>query len=208
MKIITIPTASHLYSSNVYLLLGDWKRIEDVNTLVDVGSDPNIVQSINLHDTGIGKKKVEQVILTHCHSDHMSALPAICESFHPVVYAFSQFVDGVDHVLKDGDRLRVGERMCEIIHTPGHSSDSISLYCEEEGILFVGDAPVVIRAVNGAYEEDYLEALEKLSHLKIRKIYFGHGKPLLHDAHATIMESLSNVRKGTRDLKLHQARPR
>jgi len=198
MKIISITGAPHLYSSNAYLILGDWKRIEDINTLVDVGSDPNIVQFINKLDTGIGKKRVEQVILTHCHSDHTAALPAIRKAFHPKVYAFSPFVEGIDQILKNGDRIRIGERMCEIIHTPGHSSDSISIYIEDDGVLFVGDAPVVIRAVGGGYEQDYVDALKELSRRKINKIYFGHGEPLLQDTQATILESLMNVRKSLR----------
>jgi glyoxylase-like metal-dependent hydrolase (beta-lactamase superfamily II) len=163
MKIITLPGAQHLYSSNAYLILGDWKRIEDINTLIDVGSDPNIVQVINRLETGVGKKRVEQVILTHCHSDHTAALPAIIDAFHPRVYAFSPFGEGIDQVLKNGDRLRIGERTGEIIHTPGHSSDSISIYIEDEGVLFAGDAPVVIRTIAGGYEEDYLEALKELN---------------------------------------------
>jgi glyoxylase-like metal-dependent hydrolase (beta-lactamase superfamily II) len=196
MKIINVPGAQHIYSSNVYLLVGDWKRIEDLNTLIDVGSDPNIVQVLNQFDTGIGKKRVEQVILTHCHSDHTAALPAIVQAFHPRVYAFSPFVDGIDQVLKNGDRLRIGERMAEIIHTPGHSSDSISIYIEEEDVLFVGDAPVIIRTLGGGgYEEDYLDALMELNLRKVRDIYFGHGEPLLNDAQEALLTSLKNVRK-------------
>lgn len=195
MKVINVPSSPLLYSSNVYLLLGDWKRIEDINTLIDVGSDPNIVQALNKLDTGIGKKRVEQVILTHCHSDHTAALPAFIEAFHPTVCAFSPFVEGIDRILKNGDRLRIGERMAEIIHTPGHSSDSISIYIEDEEILFVGDAPVIIRTANGGYEEDYLNALKELNLRKVRRIYFGHGEPLLHDAQDALLDSLKNVRK-------------
>jgi glyoxylase-like metal-dependent hydrolase (beta-lactamase superfamily II) len=199
MKIINVPGAQHIYSSNVYLLVGDWKRIEDLNTLIDVGSDPNIVQVLNQFDTGIGKKRVEQVILTHCHSDHTAALPAIVQAFHPRVYAFSPFVDGIDQVLKNGDRLRIGERMAEIIHTPGHSSDSISIYIEEEDVLFVGDAPVIIRTLGGGgYEEDYLDALMELNLRKVRSIYFGHGEPLLNDAQEALLTSLKNIRRSHR----------
>lgn len=205
MMIIGIPTARHLYSSNVYLVLGEWKRIEDINTLVDVGSDPDIAKAINTLDTGIGKVKVEQVILTHCHSDHTAALSAVREAYRPRVCAFSPHVEGVDHILKDGETLRVGEYMCEVIHTPGHSSDSICLYCEEESVLFAGDTPVVIHAGGGAYEEDFMEALTKLSRRRISKIYFGHGAPLLQDAQGAILESLSHVRKSMRDYARHHA---
>ena len=198
MKIIHVKGSDHVYSSNVYLLLGDWKRIEDLNTLVDVGSDPAIVDTIAKLNTGVGKSKVEQVIITHNHSDHMAALPLIREAFHPKVFAFSPFIDGVDHILSDGDRIRVGDRTCEIIHTPGHSSDSLSLYIEEDGIIFVGDAPVVIRSVGGAYEQNFVDALERISKKSIRKIYFGHGDPVLQNAGEILSESLKNVEQSVR----------
>ncbi|MDQ5985199.1 MAG: Hydroxyacylglutathione hydrolase [Syntrophus sp. SKADARSKE-3] len=198
MKVIQIQGSDHVYSSNAYLILGDWKRIEDINTLIDTGSDPAIIQTIEKLNTGIGKSKVEQVIITHNHSDHTAALPLIRQAFNPVIYSFTPFLDGVDRVLKNGDRLRIGDRMCEIIHTPGHSSDSICIYIEDEGILFAGDTPLVIRSSGGVYESDYVVALKDLCRRDIRKIYFGHGEPVLNDARCLLEESLKNVRSSLR----------
>ncbi|MFH0999163.1 MAG: MBL fold metallo-hydrolase [Pseudomonadota bacterium] len=70
MKIVPILGKNNVYSSNVYTVMGDWKRIEDVNTLVDVGNDPSIIEVIGKMNMGVGKSKVEQVILTHDHFDH------------------------------------------------------------------------------------------------------------------------------------------
>ena len=39
MRIVTLENSGELYTSQVYLVLGDASRIEDVNTLVDVGQD-------------------------------------------------------------------------------------------------------------------------------------------------------------------------
>jgi hypothetical protein len=78
--------------------------------------------------TGLGKNAIEQVILTHSHSDHAAILPLIREKYHPVVYAYSAFA-GADIVLKDGQILHCGDRHFEVIHIPGHSDDSICLYC-------------------------------------------------------------------------------
>ena len=195
MKIIPIVGRNNVYTSNVYLILGEWNGIEDVNTLVDVGNDPSIVAVLEEIDTGLGKSKVDQVILTHCHSDHTGILPLIINAFHPRVYAFSPFMDGVDEVLKHGDKIRLGESMFEVIHTPGHSSDSISLYNKERGALFVGDTQVIDHPGNGDYELEYYHALEILCKKNVREIYFGHGEPLLQDAHERLLMSLSNVRK-------------
>ena len=42
--------------------------------------------------------------------------------------------------LRDGDRLDLGDRSLTVIHTPGHSPDSICLLDERDGLLFAGDA--------------------------------------------------------------------
>ena len=40
MRIVTLENSGRIYTSQVYLVLGDTSRLEDVNTLVDVGQDP------------------------------------------------------------------------------------------------------------------------------------------------------------------------
>ncbi len=42
-------------------------------------------------------------------------------------------------LLQEGDRLDLGDRALTVLHTPGHSPDSISLLDEHEGILFPAD---------------------------------------------------------------------
>ena len=195
MKIINLKENANMYTSNVYLVLGTWNAIEDVNTLVDVGRDPAIMDKIYEASTGVGKSRVEQVILTHSHYDHASFLPAIREAFHPKVYAFSHSLEGVDHHLRGWETLRLGDRNFEVIHTPGHSSDSICLYCEEEGVLFAGDTPVIIQSADSTHEEGFVRALERICRMDVKAIYFGHGDPLLDGCNERIRTSLKNVRK-------------
>ena len=198
MKVYPVIGTNNVYTSNVYLALGDWKRIEDVNTLVDVGNDPSIVGVIENMNTGIGKKKVDQVILTHFHSDHTGVLPLIKAAFSPTVCAFSPFQEGVDIILKDGDTLRVGDADIEVIHTPGHSSDSICLYCRQTGDLFAGDTPVIVRSADGAYEDDFYQAMKSLCARDIRTIYFGHGDPVTQNVQHLLRQSLRNIRESMR----------
>ena len=39
----------------------------------------------------------------------------------------------------DGDRIDLGDRMLRVMHTPGHTEDSICLFDERDGLLFSGD---------------------------------------------------------------------
>ena len=52
----------------------------------------------------------------------------------------------------------IGGSRCSI-HTPGHTEDSICLYCKAEGVLFSGDMPLVINAVGGSYEDGFVCAV-------------------------------------------------
>ncbi|MBW1746511.1 MAG: MBL fold metallo-hydrolase, partial [Deltaproteobacteria bacterium] len=70
MKIINLTNDSKIYTSNVYFLIGDWKGFDDVNALIDAGRDHSIIEKIKKLDTGVGKKKLEKVVLTHGHYDH------------------------------------------------------------------------------------------------------------------------------------------
>lgn len=171
--------------------------IGDVNRLIDVGNDRAVIDRIRAVPTGVGKKPVEQVILTHGHFDHAALLPAIRETYGPVVYAHSTFA-GADCILKDGQTLRCGDRVFQVIYTPGHSNDSICLYCEEDGVLFVGDTPVVIRSADATHEGDFIRALERLCRKDVKTIYFGHGNPVTCGAKELICASLENIRQSLR----------
>ena len=198
MTIINLTEHSLTYTSNVYLVLGIWNTLDDVNTLVDVGRDPCVLKVMEKVRTGAGQKKLSQVVLTHNHYDHTSNLPLIREAFHPDVYAFSPSLEGVDHLLKDGETLRLGDRIFEVIHTPGHSTDSICLYCEENGGLFAGDTQLLINTTDGSYEDDFVHAFERLCRKNIKTIYFGHGEPLYIGCNARLKRSLEMIKQSHR----------
>lgn len=198
MKIWSLSGGSAVYTSNVYLVTGTQNRIEDINTLIDVGRDPEVIPKILDAPTGVGKKRIEQVILTHNHYDHAALLPQIRDLFQPRVYAFSSSLAGVDRVVKGGEILRIADRWAEIIHLPGHSSDSICIYLPEDGVLFSGDTSLPIRSGSGAYEADFLEAFQRVAQLDVKRIYPGHGEPVLEGCNALIRTSLRNAVWSTR----------
>lgn len=195
MKISNLTEESTIYTSNVFFVTGTWNAMEDANTLVDVGMDQSIVHKINEYSTGVGKKRVEQVVLTHSHSDHIGIMNLIREAFNPRIYAFSPYIGGVDHLLKDGDQLKMGDQIFQVYHIPGHSDDSICLFCQSEGALFMGDISVVIQSTDGSYNQDFVRVMEQLCKNDIRAIYCGHGDPIINDCNALLSNSMKNIRK-------------
>ena len=106
MKITNLTENHSMYTSNVYFVGSNLNIIEDRNTLIDVDRDTTIIERIDAVSSGVGKNKIDQVILTHSHYDHASFLPLIRKLYNPVVYAFSPYIEGVDRILK-------GERRCQ-----------------------------------------------------------------------------------------------
>jgi glyoxylase-like metal-dependent hydrolase (beta-lactamase superfamily II) len=95
----------------------------------------------------------------------------------------------------------MGDQEFEVIHTPGHSEDSISLFNEENGVLFVGDSQVIVRSGGGGYEEGFVKAMKNICQRNVKAIYFGHGEPILQGAQSLLMDSLKNIRSANRKFK-------
>jgi len=163
--------------------------------LVDVGRDPSIIEKIYQASTGIGKHKVEMAVLTHSHYDHANMVPRIKAEFNSKIYAYSSSLKGVDHLVRDGEILKIADRQLEVIHSPGHSSDSICLYCKTEGALFAGDTPVIIKSTDASYEMDFVRALERIAQKNIKAIYPGHGPPVLDNCNELVRTSVDLVSK-------------
>ena len=196
MKVIKLETNPDIYSSNVYLLLGDWNKIDDVNAIVDTGADDYILKHIDKVHTGVGKRRIENVLLTHSHFDHTGGLKSIKEAYDPKVYAFAGAnAQNIDFYLKNNDEILLGDCSFQVIHTPGHSYDSMCLYCKQEGLLFSGDTSINIRTPGGSYTRDFVDVMERLASLNIKKIYPGHDDPMENSPHDVIKNSLANLKK-------------
>jgi hydroxyacylglutathione hydrolase len=145
------------------------------------------------------------VLPSHMHYDHTGNLHRfnhIAIADLPVLRACD--VDGVLHATDDlhlghyesmvwkpvrvrewlpiGHRIDLGGVRLEIIHTPGHSPDSISLWNARENALLAADfiypGPLYAQ-VPGSNLQDYLTAAQQLSTMlnDQTRIFCAHGKP-------------------------------
>ncbi len=200
MRVIPLHWTDSLdYSCVSYWVLGENNTSADRNTLVDTGSShpaslAYFLREMALMSKGIGKQAVEQVILTHSHFDHTGGLPGIDSQFGPETYAW--LPQGRCHQpVHDGQAVVVGDQVGTLLHTPGHSDDSLCVYLPATGTLFSGDTLYRITDQLGAYPKAYVDTLERLAGLRIQAIYPGHGQPILSAAMGFIRGCLDNVRQ-------------
>jgi glyoxylase-like metal-dependent hydrolase (beta-lactamase superfamily II) len=177
MRITRLAQNLRTYSSNAYLVRGDRNTLDDVNTLIDTGVDKSVVDAVRAVYTGVGKKAVDQVILTHGHFDHVGGAEAIQRDFGAVILRFGNHPP-VDRILTSGENLRIGDRDFTVIPCVEHSQDSILLFEPEDGVLFSGDTPLDIKSEGGEYYRDFLDVLERLIRLRVSILYPGHGPPI------------------------------
>jgi glyoxylase-like metal-dependent hydrolase (beta-lactamase superfamily II) len=177
MDVVNVTRDAEEFTCNAYLLTGDRPA------LVDVGTMPGVVSAIREHTD-----RVEAVALTHQHADHVGELDAVLDAFDPDLYAYGDHPRRT-HGLVDGDEVRLGDETFEVVYTPGHAADHVSLVSETT--IFSGD---VVVYNDGAFEDGSFgrtdmagqsrerlvrslrTLLERLPD-SVEHVYAGHGDP-------------------------------
>jgi glyoxylase-like metal-dependent hydrolase (beta-lactamase superfamily II) len=193
------------YDSNAYLI--DAKR----KTLVDAGIDgARVLKGL--------PEDLDLIVLTHCHYDHVAAVPEIARATGARVAIHEQDVPflksdritgaamfgkrfpglAIDLVLKGGDVIDLGDVKLEVIHTPGHTPGSICLYEPKSKAMFTGDTVFeggsFGRTDIGGNPEHMINSLELLAGYDVSALYPGHGRPVTDNARSSLLASLANAR--------------
>ncbi|SFR35217.1 MBL fold metallo-hydrolase [Halogeometricum limi] len=136
MQIVTVTDGAEQFTCNAYLVLGER------NVLVDVGTMPGVEDVVAEHTD-----EVDAVVLTHQHSDHVGELDAVLDRFDADLYAYGEHPRR-DGALEDGDEIQIGDESFEVVYTPGHAADHVSLVSETR--VFSGD---VVVYNDGAFDD-------------------------------------------------------
>jgi glyoxylase-like metal-dependent hydrolase (beta-lactamase superfamily II) len=144
-------------------------------------------------------RQPSRVILTHRHVDHLGGVPHLRERFPglPVakmIHKDTGLPEGTAD-LRDGQVVQGDGVTLRAIHTPGHASDHLCYFLEEERALFSGDlilngSTSVIPDEDGDLA-DYMASLRRVQALGVRRIYPAHG-PVVEDAPAKIQEYIDH----------------
>jgi hydroxyacylglutathione hydrolase len=147
---------------------------------------------------------VKYVINTHGHTDHTAGNEDVRSSFGARVVAHRLAKVNKDVAVVDGDIIKVGGVAIKVIHTPGHTPDSICLLVDNKLLtgdtLFVGECGRT-DLPGGSSEEMYHSLFDKLMKLDDSvEVYPGHDYG--SNPHSTIgVERRTNytLRKRTLD---------
>ena len=182
--------------TNCYIIFDeDSKEIMVIDPAGDVDKIVDMIKNIL-------KGNLKYIYLTHCHGDHIAGVTELknqCggkilihrfdrEGLNDVNINLSTVIDlpaielEADSRIDDKDLLHLGNLTFKVIHTPGHTKGSSSLYCQEQGCLFSGDT--LFRGTWGRTDlptgsiEDIMDSIiNKLLKLPDNTIvYPGHGK--------------------------------
>ncbi len=181
------------FSCNVYVLRGDYL------TIVDPGND--YTGFMELFKLDFKPEDIKKIVLTHGHRDHamgafelLSAYPSIMQSggFELILHEASpsQFKVMAKELgctvtqVRGGETLELSGFEWEVIYTPGHTIDGISLYHAPTKTAFTGDTvlPYGISDPDtkaGGRLDHYLFGVKELLKRNIENILPGHGVPVV-----------------------------
>jgi glyoxylase-like metal-dependent hydrolase (beta-lactamase superfamily II)/rhodanese-related sulfurtransferase len=147
--------------------------------------------------------RIRYVIDTHTHADHFSATRQLARQLEvPVAMHCMSPAPFVTLALNDGEMLALGKLRLQVLHTPGHTRDSMCVRVEDR--VFTGDT-LLIRATGrtdlpsgdaGALYESLFEHLLQLDpSTKVHPAHEYQGR-----GHSTIGEEIAaNPRLQVRD---------
>ncbi len=193
-----------LLDANTYVIK------DEITVLIDPGLENYLGRRLKeLQEDGIDPKEVDLITITHLHPDHCDATASLKEisgakvALHPSQVEYldimteeaSKFLGigiakkfNVDFVFEE--RLSIGNAELKILHTPGHSPESICLYASDKKILISGDL-VFDKSIGRAdlplgNNEELKNSFNTVSTLDTELLLPGHGE---------IIEGKRNIEK-------------
>lgn len=168
--------------------------------LIDCGAGKSATQIVrNIEMLGLEFSGISQLILTHCHIDHIGAAPFFQKYYgteiviHELdappletgdsIRTAANWYDTtfppmkIDRKLKGGHEiLKFGDEELHCLHTPGHTPGSISLYLDRDGkrVLFGQDIHGPFNSAFGSNIGDWRKSMQILLDLNADILCEGH----------------------------------
>lgn len=195
LKKIKVVTPQENLLTNTYIVCDE--KTKEAMVIDPGGETQKIAEMLDIIEA-----KLKYIILTHCHTDHTNGVRNLRELKGGKILISRDDAPGLekpelnlceyinaenpnleaDSRLDDLDKIHLGELEFTILLTPGHTKGGISIYCEEERLVFTGDTLFSgswgrTDLPTGDFEEIMDSINKKLMILPDETIvYPGHGK--------------------------------
>ncbi|TWG97081.1 glyoxylase-like metal-dependent hydrolase (beta-lactamase superfamily II) [Nocardioides sp. J9] len=145
----------HAVSSGTFSLDGETFEVD--NNIWVVGDDEECIVIDAPHSVDdilavVGQRRVNAIVCTHAHDDHVRVAPALREAvnggagapilLHPDDRPLWELTH-TDHLwdvdLSDGQEITVAGTTLRVLHTPGHAPGAVCLYAPDLDCVFTGD---------------------------------------------------------------------
>jgi len=141
----------HAVTSGTFTLDGETFDVD--NNVWVVGDDQECVVIDAPHSVDeilavVGTRRVEAIICTHAHDDHVRVAPELRKVtgapilLHPAekpLWELTHPDEEWDGDLSDGQELEVAGERLEVLHTPGHAPGAVCLFAPGLECVFTGD---------------------------------------------------------------------
>lgn len=190
MVLKVLPTG--MFGSNNYIL-----GVGEEGVIIDAGVDVQEVADA-VKEMGL---RIKYILLTHGHVDHVYrsedlrrklGVPLMIhegdggylsepDAHKPVLIKIDMNVKAADRLLKDGERIALGDKELTMLHTPGHTPGGMCILID--GMLFTGDTLFKLSIgrtdLPGGDHNQLMNSLKnKLMLLPADTVvYPGHGQP-------------------------------
>lgn len=142
------------FATNCYVVIDDVETVVVDPSCAAEGEIERVISAVESSGSPL-----HRVLLTHAHIDHIFGCAALCRHFNAGLYLHADDAPLLQEAktqaamfgvhlepppkpagwLVPGEPLVLGSHTWEVLHTPGHSPGSVSLYAPEERLVLSGD---------------------------------------------------------------------
>ena len=138
---------------------GNTTYIEYENTkiLIDIGNSCKYVAD-KLKEMRIEPDKIDAILITHTHVDHIKGLKVFAKKYNPVIYATKGILNELDYIdnyyLIDKNELTIGDIHVDVVKTSHDAPDSVGY------IINGSDKSLAYITDTGYINEKYFQKLK------------------------------------------------
>ena len=124
--------------------------------------------------------KLTDILVTHHHADHTDGIPALKQKHGCRVVAPQEVTakySFVDETVREGDKVKIGKLVGNVIETPGHTLGHIVYWFHADNLVFAADTLFSVgcgRVIEGTMDQMWASMIKMRDLPDETKVFCGH----------------------------------